>query len=188
MKEKWNEKEIKYYNLNKGCILRKLFLYLLVSMLLIPVGLQAKYRFEETVHVPLPHLYLSKWEVGYQNINKAGTVVTRYFLNTESKNNWTQIINIQFKDKVHLKGANVEKAMEQEALKSSWVTSKIHSQTEDECIYVRDFPTGEHEIVRMIMTEKGLHRVAYIKRGPLSKDERAQWIERLAQGKVGGKL
>lgn len=174
--------------------MRKIILLFLSSILISPINLlakeskkESKYHFEETVHLSLPHLYLSKWQVGHQHIRKTGMATTRYMLSTESKDYWTQIVNIQFKDKAHLKVKTVEEAMNEEAKKSIWVNSKILSKKKNDVIYERDFPSGEHEIVRMIMTKKGLHRVAYIKKGPISQDDKKQWIERLTEAKVGGK-
>jgi hypothetical protein len=172
-------------------VIKTLLISLLVSIVYLPIQLQAKnsnYHFEETVQIQLPTLYLSKWEKGHQSVKKAGITTTRYYLNTESKDFWTQLINIQFKDKAHLDGATLEQAMQEEGAKSRWVTTKIHTKKENDILYERDFPSGEHELVRLIMTKKGMHRISYVKRGILSKEDKTQWIERLSQGEVRGRI
>jgi hypothetical protein len=150
---------------------------------------EAKYIFEETVYVPLPEARLNKWVRGTEkaDVNK-GIAVTRYILETETMKNWTQMLNIQFKDKKHVQVESAEAAMKEEASKSnSLVKLKVLSKNPHDILFERDFPTGEHELARMIMTKKGLHRIAYIKRGPLSDEERTQWVDRLSQGMLGGR-
>lgn len=168
--------------------MKKWFSFLVLMLLITPLGLQAKYHFGETVYMPLPQNILHKWTMGFQKADEEkGSAVTRYILETESNKDWSQLINIQFKDKKLVKATSATEAMQQEASKSRVVSQKVHSQNPDDVLYERDFPTGEHEIVRMIMTKKGLHRVAYVKKGPITKEERTLWVERLAMGKVGGK-
>ena len=149
---------------------------------------EAKYIFEETVYIPLPQDGLKKWKLGLQKADeKKGSAVTRYFLESESASNWTQLINIQFKDTKLVKHGSAESAMQDEASKSQVVNQKVHFQNPHDVLYERAFPTGEHEIVRLIMTKKGLHRVAYVKKGPLTKEERVAWVQLLSKGMIGGK-
>lgn len=178
--------------------MKNLFSFLFFALLIAPLGLQAKeqtkeqsknkYRFAETVYVPLPQNALHKWKLGFQKADEEkGSAVTRYILETETTKEWSQLLNIQFKDKSLVKVESAEAAMRAEADKSRVVNHKVHSQNPHDVLYERQFPTGEHEIVRMIMTKKGLHRVAFVKKGPITKEERTQWVERLSKGMIGGK-
>ena len=149
---------------------------------------EAKYIFEETVYVPLPQHGLKQWKLGLQKADeKKGSAVTRYFLESETASNWTELINIQFKDSKLVKLDSAESAMQEEAAKSQVVNQKVHFQNPHDVLYEREFPTGEHEIVRLIMTKKGLHRVAYVKKGPLTKEERIAWVQLLSKGMIGGR-
>ncbi len=188
--------------------MKKWFSFLICGLLLTPLGMQAavakpppvkdakktqqikeaKYIFEETVYVPLPQNALNKWKLGLQKADeKKGSTVTRYFLESETENNWTQLINIQFKDTKLVKLDSAESAMQEESAKSQVVNQKVHFQNPHDVLYEREFPTGEHEIVRLIMTKKGLHRVAYVKKGPMTKEERIAWVQILSKGMIGGK-
>jgi hypothetical protein len=148
----------------------------------------AKYHFKETIHMSLPQNILNKWKLGVQKADKdKGTAVTRYILEKESIDKWSELVNIQFKDKKLVTAKSAEEAMKEEASKSKNVTSKVHYKNPHDVLYEREFPTGEHEIVRMILTRTGLHRVAYIKRGPLTNEDRTQWVELLSKGMIGGR-
>jgi hypothetical protein len=161
--------------------------FLLIILLFIPTAIQAKYQYQETVYIPLPKSAIQKWKLGYQKANENGAAVTRYILESETIEYWTQMLNIQFKDRKLIKGATAKEEMENENAKSKWVTTKIHTDLPNDLIYERSFPSGEHEIVRLIMTKNGIHRAAYIKRGPLPQEEKNRWIELLSLGTVGGK-
>jgi hypothetical protein len=164
--------------------MRKLFYFLAITALLIPLNLQAKYNFEETVFFPLPHI-LSKWKVGYQQTRPDGSSITRYILENETMENWTQLVNVQFKDHRQFKCVDAVEAMKQEASDNRSVTYKVHSQAPDDLIFEKIFPTGEHELVRMILTKRGLHRIAYAKRdGPFTETDRSQWLDRLSRGTI----
>jgi hypothetical protein len=170
--------------------MKKWFSWFVLFALSFTIGLQAKskYHFEETVYVPLPQSLMHKWKLGIQKADEEkGASVTRYILESETMENWSQLLNIQFKDKELVKAKSAESAMEIEVSKSQHVNYKVLSHNPHDVLYEREFPTGEHEIVRMILTKKGLHRVAYVKRGPLTQEERSQWIGRLSKGMLGGK-
>lgn len=143
-----------------------------------------KYVFED--ETLLRHLKQFEARIlGYQNVKENGLATTRYILEAEEGKNWTKILNIHFKDKQHITATSALEAMEQERVLSPDAKSLLITQTINDCLYERSFPTGEHEIVRMIMTKKGLHRVAYIKRGSFDESERRDWIARLMSGVVG---
>lgn len=166
----------------------KLFAACLLCLLCItPWGLEAKYRFDETVFIPLPNHIPQKWKIERQNAQDTGASVTHYLLESETAQNWTQLLNIQFKDRQLMMSRSAEEAMKEEASQSIGVNCTIHSKNPNDLIYERAFPSGEHEVVRMIMTKKGLHRAAYVKRGPFLESERIQWIDRLSKGVIGGR-
>lgn len=167
--------------------MKKLWMGLMMAMMVASSSLYAKYNFEETVYVPLPTDMVEKWTLGYQNADEKGTAVTRYVLESESVGSWSQLLNIQFKDKELVKATSAADSMKQEAARSTLATYKIYSENPHDILYERDFPSGEHEIVRMIMTKKGLHRVAFIKKGAITEAERTLWIDRLSRGMIGGK-
>jgi hypothetical protein len=76
--------------------------------------------------------------------------------------------------------------MREEAANNRYVTFKVHCHDANDLTFEKIFPTGMHELVRMIMTDKGLHRIGYVKRdGPFTELDRSQWMSRLAQGTVG---
>lgn len=164
----------------------KKYIYFLICLsFLLPIGLQAKYQYSETVFVPLPEKEIESWILGYQNVKENGLAITRYVLQTEEGKDWTKILNIHFKDKQHTTATTALEAMEQERILSPDAQSRLISHNINDCLYERSFPTGEHEIVRMIMTKKGLHRIAYIKRGNFDEKEKRDWISRLMSGVVG---
>jgi hypothetical protein len=169
-------------------IMKSIVTFLVLALLIIPSALQAKqtkYKFEETVSITLPRTYFANWKLCYQKTYEAGAAVTRYILETETMDNWTQLINIQFKDRKLIESSNAMEVMRQEATFNKWVTYKIHTQSPNDLIYEKIFPTGEHEVVRMIMTEKGLHRIGYAKRdAPFTEAERARWVELLSSGTI----
>lgn len=160
---------------------------LLCLFYLTSVSLEAKYRFDETVFIPLPNHIPHQWKIERQTTQDKGASVTHYLLESETDQNWTQLINIQFKDRQLMTSRSAEEAMQEEASQSIGVNCYIHSKNPNDLIYERTFPSGEHEVVRMIMTKKGLHRAGYVKRGSLSESERSQWIERLSTGVIGGR-
>lgn len=162
--------------------------YSLLFFLLLPFYLHAaKYKFDETIHIPFNNQELQLWKVGYQNANDTGASSRRYIPSEESMEHWTKLLNIQFKDRNLLQITSAVEAMASEASQSKGVSYKIYSQTPNDLIYERSFPSGEHEIVRMIMTKKGLHRAAYVKKGPFDESERNQWVSKLSNGMIGGK-
>ncbi len=168
--------------------MKKWFPFLLLTLLLLPFGLEAKYRFDETVYFNLPAEEKAKWKRGSQNGHEEkGVSVTRYFLEGEDEKKWTQLIDVHFTHSEVLTKESAEEMMKDEILKSKISALKVHWQSPQDLLYERSFPTGEHEVVRMILTKSGLHRIAYVKKAAITEGERQEWIAILSKGKVGGR-
>lgn len=159
----------------------------LTMMLTIPILSYAKYSYTETMHVPLGQNEEKLWKKGYQNATETGAASTRYIPAGEDIQHWTQLLNIQFKDRSLLKATSAVEAMTEEASLNENVSYKIHSQTPNDVLFEKIFPTGENEIARMVMTTKGLHRIGYVKKEKLTSRESHDWLAKLAHGQIGGK-
>lgn len=147
----------------------------LAIVLFLPLALMAK----ETVSIPLPQI-LTKWKMGFQD-----ECTTRYYLENETTERWSELVNIQFKERKLVKCSTAIEAMKKESLLNHRVIYKIHSQSPNDLIFEKIFPTGVHEIVRMIMTDKGLHRIGYAKtEPPFTEIDRSQWLERVANAEI----
>jgi hypothetical protein len=161
--------------LGNGEVVMKKMLGCLVMILFVPFVMVA----QERVSISLPQI-LSKWKMGFQDQN-----TTRYFLERESCDKFSEIVNIQFKERKIVKCSTAAEAMKQESLLNHRVIYKVHAQGTNDLIFEKIFPTGVHEVVRMIMTDKGLHRIAYAKTEALfTESDRSQWIERLAKAEI----
>lgn len=157
---------------------------ILFSLLFIlPFSLSAKYKFDETVFIQLEQSEV--WKKAKETSSEQGSCLTRYILDSENEINASKILTIQFKDKQIVQVRTAQEAMAREQQMSPQAQWKIIRSQPNDILYERTFPTGEHEIVRMVMTKKGLHRAAFLKRGPLEEDERASWTQRLMNGVVG---
>lgn len=165
--------------------MKKVLFFLISLTAFFPAITEAKYQFNETIFMQLPTQEKDVWVVGHQDNKENGLSVTRYMLQSELGQNWTKMLNINFKDKQHISASTALEAVEQERVLSPEAQSRILSQHINDLVYERSFPTGEHEIVRMIMTKKGLHRVAYIKRSSIDQQERTEWMRRLMSGVIG---
>lgn len=156
---------------------------LFLLLLFLPFTLQAKYIFDETFYIPIEELGF--WKRGKQASSENGASLTRYLLANETETGWSKLLNIQFKDRQLVKGNTAEEAMRFEQSLSPQAKSEIILSQPNDITYIRSFPTGESEVVRMVMTKKGLHRAAYIKKGPFEAKERALWSDRLMNGVIG---
>ncbi|MCH9627054.1 MAG: hypothetical protein S4CHLAM2_06880 [Chlamydiales bacterium] len=156
---------------------------LLLAVLAFPLTLQAKYKFDETVFIPIEET--GSWKVGKQTASEQGASLTRFVLESETESDWSKLITIQFKDRQLIQGKTAEEAMNQEQALSPLASIHVLKRLPNDVTYERTFPAGEHEIVRMVMTKKGLHRVACLKKGSFEHSEQKQWIECLTSGVVG---
>lgn len=156
---------------------------LIFILLVLPFTLQAKYNFDETLFIPIEQT--GTWKKGKEASSDEGSSLTRYLLETETQSNWSKLLTIQFKDRELVKGNTAEEAMSQEQLLSPAVMCVMIRNLPNDVVYERTFPSGEHELVRMVMTKKGLHRAAYLKRSPFEGEERSLWARRLMSGVVG---
>jgi len=156
---------------------------IVLLLLILPFTLQAKYKFDETLFIPIEQTGV--WKKGKQTSSEDGASLTRFMLESETQKNWSKLITIQFKDRHLIQGSSAEEAMMNEQRLSPLGTWALIKNQPNDVIYERAFPAGEHELVRMIMTQKGLHRVAYLKQGPFDVSERSQWVGRLMNSVVG---
>ncbi len=152
-------------------------------LLVLPFTLQAKYKFDETFFVPIEQTGM--WKKGKEKATESGAALTRYILETETQNNWSKLLTIQFKDRHLVQGATALEAMSNEQTLSPNVSWEVVTALPNDVVYTRHFPSGEYELVRMVMTKKGLHRAAFLKRGAFEPSEQAIFIERLKNGVVG---
>ena len=155
---------------------------LILFLFLAPFTVGAAYNFDETVSLPLEHSEM--WKRGRQASQENGFCLTHYQLKDESENQWSKLITIHFKDLSLVKGASAQEAMVEEQQKSPTVKCTWVQHAPDDLIYERSFPLGERELVRLIKTDKGIHRIAYVKKGPWEENERSAWTERLKKAKI----
>lgn len=152
-----------------------------IALLTLPGALQAKYGITEKALLPLPNI-LSHWKLATEHNETDGSCLTRYILEQETMENWSELVNIQFTESGRLNCSDALQALKQEVALNKSVTYKIYEQQEDSLLFEKIFPSGERELVRMIMTREGLHRLAYVKRHAMMTDvDREQWIARLKQ-------
>jgi len=136
----------------------------------------------ETVSITIPQV-LSHWKVGCHKELKNGQSTTRYIPENETMANWTQLVNIQFHERNLVKGSDALQAMKQEAVFNQGVFYQMHIEKDNDILFEKVFPTGVHELVHMVMTDQGLHRIAYVKRnGPFENLDRQQWMDYLLKG------
>lgn len=152
-------------------------------LLVLPFTVQAEYNFDETLFIPIEQTGL--WKKGNEASSDQGSSITRYLLETETQNNWSKLLTIQFKDRELVNGSTAEEAMSHEKSLSPNVTWVLIRNLPNDVVYERSFPSGEHELVRMVMTKKGLHRAAYLKRSSFEENERSLWVGRLMNGVIG---
>ncbi|MCC5832479.1 MAG: hypothetical protein JJU12_05480 [Chlamydiales bacterium] len=156
---------------------------LVLILLVLPFTLQAKYKFDETFFIPLEQT--DAWKKMKESCDQEGYCMTRFVHGEGTESNWSELLTIQFKDRHLIEGATAEEAMANEQRLSPLAKWRLIRNYPNDVIYERSFPLGEHELVRMVMTEKGLHRAAYLKRGAFDETERRTWIECLTSGVVG---
>lgn len=156
---------------------------LVLVLLVLPFTLQAKYKFDETLFIPMEQTDV--WKKMKESSTENGYCMTRFVHGDKTETNWTELLTIQFKDHQLIQGATAEEAMANEQKMSPLAKWNLIRSYPNDVIYERSFPEGEHELVRMVMTKKGLHRAAYLKRGSFEENEREIWINRLRNGVVG---
>jgi len=106
----------------------------------------------------------------------------------ESFKLWTRMVTIQF---IEGSEATPHELMEQILARHSARCPEIVSNVirEDELGVIYEWridacpaAPDQHEVARVFTGEEGLHRVAYVQKGPMMPDDvRAEWIERLSQ-------
>ncbi len=149
-------------------------------LLLMPFTAQAKYNFNETLFIPIEQT--SIWQKSKQSATEEGTSITRFVQGAAN----SELLTIQFKDRELVQGRTAEEAMKYEQSLSPLADWVVIKSLPNDIIYERTFPSGEHELVRMVMTKKGLHRAAFLKRGsPIATNQRSDWLERLSGGVIG---
>ena len=74
--------------------MRKIVCVAVLAIAMCPFGgkLQA-----EGFFIPMPQI-LTKWKVGHQKAEEDGSLTTRYILEKETMENWSQLVNVQFKE------------------------------------------------------------------------------------------
>jgi hypothetical protein len=158
--------------------MKKLLYSLALVLFVTPTVINAT----ELFYIPMPYIF-AKWKVGCQKMQSNGSTTIRYVLEHETMENWTQLVNVQFKERGVAHCSDALQAMQQEAALNKGVAFKVHAKSENDVLFEKSFPSGMHELVRMVMTEKGLHRIAYTRRdAPFEEIDRNQWLERLAKG------
>ena len=106
----------------------------------------------------------------------------------ESFELWTRMVTIQF-----LEGSEatphelMDRILARHSARCPELVSNLIREDELGVIYewrIDACPAApdQHEVARVFTGEEGLHRVAYVQKGPVMPDEvRAEWIERLSE-------
>ncbi|MEZ5315655.1 MAG: hypothetical protein R3E91_05575 [Chlamydiales bacterium] len=144
--------------------------------------LEASYTFDETFLIPFEEKNI--WKKVKESADDNGSSISHFIGEEENGANWPELLTIQFKDSHLIEGSTAEEAMISEQKKSPLVKWQIIRNDPNDVIYERFFPKGEHELVRMIMTKKGLHRAAYLKQKAFNENEKTAHIHCLIKGTI----
>lgn len=144
----------------------------------------------ETTFVPFD---ATGWRVGHaKDAGRGVGTITEFVRQGESIDDWSELITIQLIE--DLKGREADEAVAE--LFEDQVTDYAHVEhgviESDEWSVLYEWSIhdsaphpDQHEIARMIEGEQGVHRVAYVKKGPrLADEERSRWIQLLRNAYV----
>jgi len=161
-------------------------------------GTNTPYDYSEFMEIKVPESEArDKWTQVTREISEDGISSFEWIPKTEKLDARTEIITIHFMAK-RLKDAkpstakqivvNIFKQSSQQYPDMQWVTIQ---DDENDFIYEWSLPYGsdivpqQDEIVRIVSTDKGFHRIAYEKRVPkMDEHTRQLWINRLGSSRL----
>ncbi len=157
-----------------------------------------EYVFNETMFIDIPQQELKqKWKQAHSQSMNDGWAIVEWIPKNQTLDNRNEMITVQFSDhslsKVKVTSAQqfvniLYNDMQIQYPGMIWNTIE---QSENDMLFEWILPNGyknfppQHEIVRIICTSKGIHRIAYEKKvSKLDPQTRDLWISRLANAKL----
>ena len=187
--------------------MKKLFILLLAcsSPFLLPVEagplkrlLGLEYDYSETVEIDIPQQEVKqKWKRANAYASENGQSIVEWIPKEQNFENRSELITVQFvahsssqfKPRSAVEYANALYA--QSSRNYPGMQRNVIKQSDYDVLYEWSLPNGyknfppQHEIVRIIWTEKGIHRVAYEKKvRELDQQTRDLWLSRIGTAKL----
>jgi hypothetical protein len=132
---------------------------------------------------------LTKWHCGHQQTVLSGDSISEWVPRGQDVYTRKELITIQFIagfPGIPAASEFVDKMHSLSQARYSDMTWKVLERSDNDVLYEWSLPSGhqgvppQHEIVRVISTDAGIHRVAYEKSVPELDDEtRELWLSRL---------
>ena len=161
-------------------------------------NLKTAYDYNEFMEIRVPEAEAkAKWKQVTKYASEDGLSSFEWVPNNQTLDNRTEIITIQFMAKKTKDGNpslakqiafNIYKQSSMQYPDMVWNTIQ---DEEDDFIYEWSLPNGteglpkQHEIVRIVSTDKGFHRIAYEKRtAKIDEHSRQLWINRLGSSRL----
>lgn len=171
------------------------FLPLPLSANLVPnySGQETKYDYSEHMEIDVPDDEVrDKWKLATRSVADDGIATFEWIPHLQKLDSHNEALTVQFMAK-RLKDAKPSTAKQlatnmyrQARMKYAEMQWKVLRDGEDDYLYEWILPRGaegippQHEIVRIVSTDKGFHRIAYERRVPtMDPVTRKVWIDRL---------
>lgn len=152
--------------------------------------------FQEVYSINLPDDEKKNWKIGHHDRNSYEYIIESVPLN-ESINNWSQIFTVMFMSHETL-NCNSKTAITavQEVKRTAIIKYgnefKLNTlyQTENEVVYESFTPAdkkrqSEYEIVRLIRTPKGIHRLSFAKKNsPIDQKTKEKWLDCIREARL----
>lgn len=159
---------------------------------------QTPYDYNEYMEIRVPEAEAkSKWTQINKHISEDGISSFEWIPNNQKLESRTEIITIQFMSK---KTKDGKPALAREIVFNVYKSANLNypdmiwntiQDEDDDFMYEWSLPNGadglpkQHEIVRVVSTDKGFHRIAYESRAPkLDEHTRQLWIYRLGSSRL----
>jgi hypothetical protein len=154
-----------------------------------------KYNFSEIIVLAIPKNQLvHEFKEVTRSATPNGLTLRELIPPNESLENWSKMLTIQFLDKKLLPSSDLRNNLKllymQAKEKYQGLVWNVIEQSPETSTYEWACPYGfrsipaQYEIVRLIMTKKGLHRAAITKKSPFSDSERQLWLQRLGEAHI----
>lgn len=140
------------------------------------------YRFTESLEIPMSKAEQAKWRVGHYERTPDGISTVERIPRDQSMQSWTEMISTHFfAHGNHCFTANSAIAWAQVAEEGEIIDEDENEVILEEVITESSgAPYTLHEIIRVIWTPKGVHRVSYSYKGEkLDYEQRKYWLNKL---------
>jgi hypothetical protein len=141
----------------------------------------------ETVYVPAEN---SGWKIGH-GTNRANATLLEFIPSEETISSWSRMFTIQFLEGARDAPRDFARVLQAQATsRCSNTRWNVLSEDASSITYqwsISDCPghVDETEIARLLKGNDGLHRIAYVRKGPtLEASEQAKWLEAFSKAYV----